>query len=385
MVHRVSVFITLYITVALTLAASGTDTVPADTAAKRPNLIQRVINYFNESNKPKPDSRFDFSVIGGPHYSTDSKFGLGLVLAGTYNTGRMDSLDTTPSNVGLYADATTAAHFSVALRGTTFTPQDRWRLNYDIDFSAVKTDYWGIGYEQCSDDANETAYRYLAVRSNLNFCRQLLPGFYAGVAVNFDYIDARSISDMRLFEGLPRRTLNWGPGVTLQYDSRDNITNAHRGVYLRLDQYFDPSWLGNKYPFYVNELTACYYRPLWRGAHLATQIHWRLTWGDTQWGVMSSLGGSRNMRGYFKERYRDKSEADVCVELRQHVWRRSGVVAWVGAATIFDQVRDIQWRRILPNFGVGYRWEFKKNMNVRLDLGFGRGQKGFIFNINEAF
>ena len=42
--------------------------------------------------------------------------------------------------------------------------------------------------------------------------------------------------------------------------------------------------------------------------------------------------------------------------------------------------------RILPNFGIGYRWEFKKDVNVRLDYGFGKnGQKGFIFNINEAF
>ncbi len=36
--------------------------------------------------------------------------------------------------------------------------------------------------------------------------------------------------------------------------------------------------------------------------------------------------------------------------------------------------------------GVGYRWEFKKNVNVRLDYGFGKsGQHSFIFNINEAF
>ena len=29
--------------------------------------------------------------------------------------------------------------------------------------------------------------------------------------------------------------------------------------------------------------------------------------------------------------------------------------------------------------------EFKKRVNVRLDLGFGKHQTGFIFNINEAF
>jgi len=43
-------------------------------------------------------------------------------------------------------------------------------------------------------------------------------------------------------------------------------------------------------------------------------------------------------------------------------------------------------RRILPSFGIGYRWEFKKNINIRLDYGRGRfNESNFIFAINEAF
>ena len=100
---------------------------------------------------------------------------------------------------------------------------------------------------------------------------------------------------------------------------------------------------------------------------------------------MSTLGGSYSMRGYYEGRYRDKSAIDLCVELRQHVWRRNGVVLWVGAGTVFPKFSAMRWGHILPNYGVGYRWEFKKKVNVRLDLGFGRGQTGFIFSINEAF
>ena len=42
-------------------------------------------------------------------------------------------------------------------------------------------------------------------------------------------------------------------------------------------------------------------------------------------------------------------------------------------------------KKSLMNFGVGYRWAFKENVNVRLDLGFTRNGMGFAFNINEAF
>lgn len=91
------------------------------------------------------------------------------------------------------------------------------------------------------------------------------------------------------------------------------------------------------------------------------------------------------MRGYYEGRYRDKSEIDACIELRQHIWHRNGVVVWGGAGSIFPKFSAIRSRHILPNYGIGYRWEFKKFINVRLDLGFGRKQTGFIFSINEAF
>ncbi|MDE5632787.1 MAG: hypothetical protein K2I54_08290, partial [Muribaculaceae bacterium] len=68
-----------------------------------------------------------------------------------------------------------------------------------------------------------------------------------------------------------------------------------------------------------------------------------------------------------------------------HIWRRNGLVAWVGAGTVFPKFSAMSMRKVLPNYGIGYRWEFKKRVNVRLDLGFGKHQTGFIFSINEAF
>lgn len=115
------------------------------------------------------------------------------------------------------------------------------------------------------------------------------------------------------------------------------------------------------------------------------QFHTRLTYGNTPWGLMSKMGGSSNMRGYYEGRYNDKCLMDATVELRQHVWRRSGVVAWVGAGQVFKDFSDIKARHTLPNYGIGYRWEFKARVNVRLDVGFGKHQTGFMFNINEAF
>lgn len=365
------------------------NTLPADTAAvdsvaPKPGFISRVINYFSEANKSYPTEHIDFSFLGGPHYSSDSKFGIGLLAAGLYSTNPEDTL-LQPSNVSLFADLTTAAHFKVGIRGEHIAPQDLYRLDYEIDFESIETKFWGIGYSQCSNDDNESKFRYLASSANVKLTRQIVNNIYVGPMVTFNYINARRVNNPVLWEGLDRRTFSWGIGATFRYDTRDNSTETEKGVLAEIAQTFDGRWMGNRHGFSVNEITAAWYGKLWRGAVLATRLHSRVTWGDTPWGMMSYIGGSYNMRGYFEGRYRDKSEIDMCVELRQHVWRRNGIVVWGGAATIFPRFKDINLHQILPNWGVGYRWEFKQRMNVRVDLGFGKGQCGFIFNINEAF
>ena len=72
-------------------------------------------------------------MIGGPHYSSDTKFGLGLVAAGLYRT---DSADTIlpPSNVSLYGDVSTVGFYLLGVRGNHLFPQDKYRLNYNLYF-----------------------------------------------------------------------------------------------------------------------------------------------------------------------------------------------------------------------------------------------------------
>lgn len=347
-------------------------------------LIGRVVDYFEEANHPKEIKSLDISFIGGPHYSSDTKFGIGLVAAGVYRKDTTD-LNLPPSDVSIYFDATTSMFFKLGVRGTHISGSDKRRLHYDVNFSSVATKFWGIGYDNDINDDNESKYKYLNSQASVSWVWRVAPNLYVGPLASFDYINGRQFAKPWLWEGQDSRTFNVGLGATIQYDTRDFLTNAYRGIYLRLDQRFNPRWLLNRYAFSLTELTCALYQPVWRDATLAIQLHSRFTYGNTPWGLLSTLGGSDNMRGYFEGRYRDKSEADVCVEIRQHIWHRNGVVLWGGAGTVFPKFSAVTARKILPNWGFGYRWEFKQRVNVRLDLGFGRHQTGFIFSINEAF
>lgn len=363
---------------------AATDTVHTETAGRR-GLISRFLDYFNDANKDNKHKRFDFSIIGGPHYSTDTKLGIGLVAAGLYRSNPNDTLSV-PSNVSLFGDVSTVGFYMLGVRGTHIFAGDRQRIDYTTYFYSFPCDFWGMGYSMGDDNSNKSDMKRWQAQIKASWLFATAENLYVGPTVTFDYIRARSIERSELLNGQRHHTMNVGAGFTLLYDTRDNLTAPKRGVYLSLQQLFRPKFMGNRHTFATTDLRTSGYIPVWSGATLAADFRTQLNFGNPSWGMMALLGNSYSMRGYYEGRYRDKHKMEAQIELRQHVWRRNGLVAWAGAGTVFPKFGAMRAKHILPNAGVGYRWEFKKNVNVRLDYGFGKaGQSGFIFNINEAF
>lgn len=358
-----------------------------DTMALRAgkSWVNRILDYFNDSNKNKKHKRFDFSVIGGPHYASDTKFGLGLVAAGLYRTDPNDSI-LPPSNVSLYGDVSSVGFYMLGVRGNHIAPKGRYRIDYHLYFYSFPADFWGIGYEMGDNDANKSDMKRWQAQAEVSFLFRVADNFYIGPMASYDYVIGKHIERPELLQGMDQHTWNVGAGVSLVYDNRDNLTNPHRGIYLNINQMFRPGFMGNDCAFSTTAFRFDAYQRLGKGTVLAEDIGANLNFGNPSWGMMAELGGTHSMRGYYEGRYRDKHSLEATVELRQHVWKRNGIVVWVGAGTIFPKFSALRSKQILPNAGVGYRWEFKKNVNVRLDYGFGKsGQSGFLFNINEAF
>ena len=363
-------------------SAEKVDTMALRAGKSRAN---RILDYFNDSNKNKKHKRFDFSVIGGPRYASDTKFGLGLVAAGLYRTDPNDSI-LPPSNVSLYGDVSSVGFYMLGVRGNHIAPKGRYRIDYHLYFYSFPADFWGIGYEMGDNDANKSDMKRWQAQAEVSFLFRVADNFYIGPMASYDYVIGKHIERPELLQGMDQHTWNVGAGVSLVYDNRDNLTNPHRGIFLNINQMFRPGFMGNDYAFSTTAFRFDAYQRLGKGTVLAEDIRANLNFGNPSWGMMAELGGTHSMRGYYEGRYRDKHSLEATVELRQHVWKRNGIVVWVGAGTIFPKFSALRSKQILPNAGVGYRWEFKKNVNVRLDYGFGKsGQSGFLFNINEAF
>lgn len=384
----IRLFLTLFMLPVAMLSAFGREPYanPGDApdSLGKKNIVSRIIAYFEDTNKPKTNKRFDISFIGGPHFSSDTKLGLGLMAAGTYRHDKTDTI-VSPSNVSLYGDVSTVGFYLIGIKGTHIFPHDRYRLNYNLYFYSFPTNFWGIGYDMGKYSSNKTSFKQFYFKGAVSALMRVGGHMYVGPAMEFDRIDARKVENPSLWMGQKLSTTTVGAGIEMQLDTRDSRTEPHSGWFVSVEQKFCPSWLGNTYGFSFTSLKASHYREVWKGGVVAGMVSGRFTYGDVPWGMLSTFGGSGTMRGYYEGRYRDKCGLDATLELRQHIWRRSGAAVWAGAATVTPSLGDLSWRKVLPCFGVGYRWEFKQRTNIRLDFGVGRGETAFIFNINEAF
>lgn len=366
------------------VSMESTQTYDSIRASGKQGVVSQVIEYFHQSNKHKLTRRPDFSPLGGPYYTSEKGFGLGLIIAGDYSTCPEDSL-LPASNVSLTGSVASKKYYSVGIEGSHVFPNDSRRINYMLDFVSFSTYFWGIGYEWDNDDANKTRYGLFDLTLSADYEWRISNNLFVGPAIEVSYTNAHSVTDYRPWQGEDLRYCTVSAGFLLQSDTRDNLTGANRGHLLELVQLFSPKFLGNgARGFSSTEIGYNIYLPVWTGGVLASRFHSKWTYGHTPWSKLPTLGGCA-MRSYYRGRYRDKCATDLTVELRQHVFRRSGIALWCGAGTIYHKFSDICFKRILPEAGIGYRWEFKKNSNVRLDLGFGKHSSGFLFGINEAF
>lgn len=371
------------------LATASPDTLaPFDTLALKPKrgLVARVLQYFAESDKPKPNKKIDFGIIGGPHYASDTGVGLGLVASALYSTDRSDST-LELSNASLYSDVSSKGFLMIGLRGNTFLPRKRYRLDYRLYVYTFPSYLWGFSYPESDNDDNKSKYSRTKFEVMARFLMPLNRYSYLGPIARYQYVHAYKLKDHapELLGGRPLTVSDVSVGVSYTFDSRDFMLNASRGWFVQADLTANPTFLGNNNTYWSGELQVATYRRAWRGAILAGELHTRQSVGSVPWPMLSDVGSSNRMRGYYEGRYRDKNVVDAQVELRQHIWHRNGMVVWLGAAEVFPDYGSLRFRRILPNAGVGYRWQFKKGVNVRLDYGFSRNGTGFIFNINEAF
>lgn len=359
------------------------DTLPQ----KKPSFLRRVVNYFGESTTDRTfEKKIDFTFAGGPSYSKNTNLGIGLLAAGLYRLDRTDSL-TSPSDISIFANVSISGFYSVGVTGNNIFSQNKNRMDYTVMFSSAPRDIWGIGFHDGRYNKS-ASYNEKLFSIKTRFLHRILPSTYVGAIVSFDYTKGKKFNELSrsYIYGQKDHYTATGVGGILEYDSRDFIPNASRGIYLSLQETLYPKWLGNcGKMLWRTTFTADYYQKLWKSGLLAFDLYGEFNSDGTPWPMLARMGGTQRMRGYYQGRYTDNDMITFQIELRQRIWRRIGGVVWGGVGNVFHSFDRFEWSETLPNYGVGLRWELKKRVNVRFDYGLGRKTNGFLLSINEAF
>ncbi|EAW0724338.1 hypothetical protein BKF00_04555 [Salmonella enterica] len=359
---------------------------PSNAATLNQKSIDTLLAGLGADNQYDPARGINWSVLPGPFYTPELKLGLGMAVAGLY---RVDAADTRTQNSSLsftgYVSSSGA--LGLGLSNYTFFTDDRWRLFIDGSINRVPTGFWGVGYDAAQGD--EQKYTNNAVRIHPLIMHALARNLYLGVGWDFSSLHA-DIDESYPADNFTRysagtSSLASGASITLNYDSRDVVTRPQRGHFLRVEYtLFDPA-IGSDTQFTATELQYDYYHLLNETTVLAFDLWGRFSRGNVPWDRLSMAGDDRRLRGYFQGRYRDKDVVSGQVEYRRKLNWRHGYVLWLGAGSLGSDINEMGNHPLLPTAGVGYRFEVKPAMNIRLDLGFGRESSGFYFQVAEAF
>jgi hypothetical protein len=310
-----------------------------------------------------------------PIYSLETN--LGIALMAQYNTSKFSASAT--------AIASLSGYYNIQLGGAN-TFSHGHRLHYGAVVVSEPTRLWGLTF----DTMLQNSYKTYTSKEYCVWLGYEMPiAKYLQLSVNVDYaylLAARLDEGAQLLLGdMPLRASSVGIGVGLDYDSATSLSSYQKkGVCVKLSADYRPKILGNISGDIAAFASALdWYQPLWSGATFTFDVHGEHNTSKTPWLMQSSLGGGR-LRGYYPGRYRGNSVAMAQVELRQHIWRGIGVVAWGGVGTVFSPADGSAWRKLLPTYGLGLRYYYQ-DIVLRADIGFGRNSYDILIGLGEAF
>lgn len=201
-------------------------------SAERPGLVKRIVNYFANTHKEN-NKKFNVSIIGGPHYSSESSFALGLGAEGLYRAAADSSLH--------FSTASLTSNFSVIgcvelkLKNNLYFAENRWRSAASLRLALLPRHIWGFGFDNGENSSNESKYTMNYVRLNANLLGRVANGLYIGPTISYEFNMGRAF-DSAEYDNIQRTSRSYGLGLAVEYDTRDFAANATRGCLISITQ-----------------------------------------------------------------------------------------------------------------------------------------------------
>lgn len=328
-----------------------------------------------------------FYPIPFAFWTPETRLGIGAALIHNFYVDKSDSLSPPSQLQGGFA--ITQEHQQ--LYSIPFQIFWNQRKNYaygEVGYFRYHYKFYGVG----NDPRNtEEHYGFDFTRLRLNFLRKVLNtpkgGWHLGLRTwiedwqftSFEEAAALSSGEIVGSEG----GLTIDPGVIIFGDHRDDVYFPRSGTYIELvTQHATGDYQFHRYRADLRNYKTFFDQITW-----ANQLFIDLTSGDTPFYMMTMLGGTKRMRGYYEGRYRDKSGILFQSEVRSYVWKRWGAVIFASAGLVDQRLQQwtFQHLRYTGGGGIRYLLDPEKHINVRFDVAGGKGSLLYYFTVGEAF
>jgi hypothetical protein len=344
--------------------------------------VQRYMD--KHPNRFKPEqNKLKITPFTAINYTQEDGFGIILGISGQYRNGLKTSAPL--SNISALGYISTKGSIKIGISGINYTKIGKSRFEYRATAFYDDRYFWGIGYSNGSNSSNRSFFTEAGIKIDTYYRFLLSPIFNIAPNLGFIYYNASNFTYPHLAENLTTDYCGFHLGADIVLDTRDNSISPKKGVMLNLNQKIFPRVFFNSEPFYKTAITADLFFKGWKGAVFALDLFSESNYGNSPWFIWTPIGGDTRMRGYYYGRYRDKNTLSAQLEWRQNIYKWHGMVLWGGAANIFPSYREIDLKKTLPNYGIGYRLEMG-SLLFKLDAGFGqKGEWSIIAGFNHAF
>jgi len=313
--------------------------------------------------------------------------GGGLVYFKLYDNPKAKSSSITPS---FYY--TINGQYDITIIPELFLMEDKLKIWSKFNYSSYFDRYYGIGNQ--TEDIENAQY----LQDNLQAQIKLQPKLFddrLNIGINYE-IRNMSVADTKGNPLIENDTmivgndggLTSGLGFAVAWDTRDNNFFPSRGGYYEAytSNFFE--FIGSDFNYSKTVLDLRHYWNLLSDHVFALQGYLLSEGGTPPFYDLGLLGGSKLMRGTIMGRYRDKTYYVIQSEYRmpELVWR-FGLILFTGIGDVAPSVGNITISTVKPTYGFGIRFRFDEleKVEIRMDVGFGKGSNGIYFDINQAF
>jgi len=328
-------------------------------------------------------------LVIAPIPGRSPQIGWNLTLAGGYFLESRDpDSDVPPSVLGGFAMVAENGSYVYGGGANLHLLDDKLRVKAGAGYMDIRYRYYGTGNSAgdngISTDILQNGPLYFASASWRVWNR-----LYAGLG----YLTGNVESRLRLmfpdpppfFD--PSLKLDIGAyAIPLEFDSRDHEQFPRDGWFVdgRAMLYRDSA--GSDFDAETFKIAVNHYRPMRDRDVLALRAYLRTSSGNAPFFLLSTFGGSTDLRGYPSGRYRDRMMYALQGEYRWQLNDSWIFTGFAGFGEVAEQFKDFG-RNFLPAAGIGARFVLSQKHRVSLstDIAVGKDGTEFYFGVGEAF